>query len=84
MLRFRARRIFPWNFHSDLRYGTFRHRHCSTMNRAQLRLTMAGPSHASIIGINLRRVIAGLYLEHPQFEGFEVRQTVKPAEPVAA
>ena len=25
-----------------------------------------------------------LYLEHPQFEGFEVRQTVKPGEPVAA
>jgi heme-degrading monooxygenase HmoA len=25
-----------------------------------------------------------LYLEHPQFEGFEVRQTVKPAKPAAA
>jgi heme-degrading monooxygenase HmoA len=25
-----------------------------------------------------------LYLEHPQFEGFEVRQTLKPAKPVAA
>jgi heme-degrading monooxygenase HmoA len=25
-----------------------------------------------------------LYLEHPQFEGFEVRQTVKRAEPAAA
>jgi heme-degrading monooxygenase HmoA len=25
-----------------------------------------------------------LYLDHPQFEGFEVRQTVKRAEPAAA
>jgi heme-degrading monooxygenase HmoA len=25
-----------------------------------------------------------LYLEHPQFEGFEVRQTVKAAKPAAA
>jgi heme-degrading monooxygenase HmoA len=25
-----------------------------------------------------------LYLEHPKFEGFEVRQTVKAAEPVTA
>jgi heme-degrading monooxygenase HmoA len=25
-----------------------------------------------------------LYLEHPKFEGFEVRQTVKAAEPAAA
>jgi heme-degrading monooxygenase HmoA len=25
-----------------------------------------------------------LYLEHPQFEGFEVRQTVKPGKPAAA
>jgi heme-degrading monooxygenase HmoA len=25
-----------------------------------------------------------LYLEHPKFEGFEVKQTVKAAEPAAA